>query len=74
MMRHILKSQKGQTAVEYIMLIAMAVSLGLLFFKKMDQYILKNPNSFISKPLNKLKNDLGRPEDRYKTFPLFRAR
>ncbi len=70
MMRRILKSQRGQTAVEYLLLMAVSVSLGLTFFKKMDEYIIKNPNGLIGKPLKTFQRELGTPEGRYKTFPL----
>lgn len=70
MMGRLLKSQKGQTSVEYMLLIAVAISFGLLFFKKMDQYLLTNPNGIIAKPLNSYKNSLGNPKDGYKYFPL----
>lgn len=70
MMRRFLKSQSGQTAVEYILLIVVAVSMGLLFMKKMDQYLIKNPNGLIGGPLNKFRESLGTPENRYRTYPL----
>lgn len=69
-MRKIIGPEAGQTAVEYLLLIAVAVGIGLTFFKKMDQYLIKNPNGLISKPLNSFKKSIGTPAERYKRFPL----
>jgi hypothetical protein len=71
MMRRILKSKKGQTSVEYLLLIVVAVGFGLLFAKKMDQYLIQNPNGLIAKPLNGFKNKLSQdPTGRYRVYPI----
>jgi hypothetical protein len=71
MMRRILKSQKGQTAIEYLLLIVVAISFGLTFMKKMDEFLIKNPNGLIAKPLNSFKERIGRdPSNRYKVYPI----
>ncbi len=70
MMRSLIRSDKGQTSLEYLLLIVVVTSMGILFMKKMDEYILKNPNSFVSKPLNAYKQSLGSPQNGYKYFPL----
>jgi hypothetical protein len=71
MMRRILKSKKGQTSVEYLLLIVVAVGFGLTFAKKMDEYLIKNPNGLISKPLNGFKNKLNQdPTGRYRVYPI----
>ena len=59
MLRHILKNKRGQTSVEYLLLIVVAVGFGLTFAKKMDEYLIKNPNGIIAKPLNNFKNKLN---------------
>ncbi len=70
-MRRILKSQKGQTAIEYLLLIAVATSFGLTFMKKMDEYLIKNPNGLIAKPLNSFKDKISRdPTGRYRVYPI----
>jgi hypothetical protein len=67
----ILKSQKGQTSVEYILMIAVAVSFGLTFMKKMDEYVIKNPNGLIGAPLKKFTNVLNKdPTNRYRYYDL----
>lgn len=71
MLRRIFKNQRGQTAVEYLLLIVVAVGFGLLFAKKMDEYLLKNPNGLIAKPLNGFKNKLNQdPTGRYRVYPI----
>ena len=67
MLQRIIKNNKGQTAVEYLLLIAVAVGFGLTFAKKMDEFIIKNPNGMIGKPLNKFKAELT-PETRYQRY------
>lgn len=74
MRRFLFKSQKGQTSVEYLLLVVVAVSFGFTFMKKMDEYLLKNPNGLIAKPLNSFKKALGTPDQRYRTFPIRMAR
>ena len=49
------KNQKGQTSIEYMLMLAVAISLGITFHKKMSEYFLKNPNSFITGTLNKFR-------------------
>ena len=71
MMRRFFKNQKGQTAVEYILMIVVAVAFGLTFMKKMDEYVIKNPNGMIGKPLNSFKKSLQADSSgRYSRFPL----
>lgn len=74
MLRQFLKTQTGQTSVEYLLLIVVAVSLGLTFLKKMEEYLIDNPNGLIAKPLNSFKKELGTPGDRYQRFPLRRPK
>ncbi|HXH29708.1 MAG TPA: hypothetical protein VNJ01_02735 [Bacteriovoracaceae bacterium] len=63
----------GQTSVEYLLLLVVSVGLGVTFFKKMDEYLIKNPNSLISKSLNSYRDTLSAdPTGRYSRFPLRR--
>ena len=69
-MRKKKKNQRGQTSIEYLLMLAVSISLGMTFYKKMSDYFLKNPNSFITGSLNKFRAQFagdvnGRP---YKTF------
>lgn len=69
MFRRILKSQAGQTAIEYLLLIVVSIGLGVAFYKKMDEYLLSSPNSIITKNLNSLKNKFNQDSSgRYRRF------
>lgn len=71
MKRSILRSQFGQTSVEYMLLIVVSVSLGLAFMKKMKEYINDNPNSIVGKPLKEFENKLNQdPTGRYRVYPI----
>lgn len=71
MIRYIVKSEQGQTAVEYLLLIVVGVSLGLTFMKKMDEYVIKNPNGMIGGPIKSFEKKINQdPTGRYRTFPL----
>jgi hypothetical protein len=67
------KSQKGQTAVEYVMMVAVAVSLGIAVFKKLEDHLINNPNGLIGKPLNSYKQAMDQ-NGKYKRFPIRMAR
>lgn len=71
MMRRIFKSQKGQTSIEYLLLIIVAISFGLTFMKKMDEYLIQNPNGLVAKPLNSFKQRIGQdPTNRFRYYPI----
>ncbi len=69
-LRNILK-EKGQTAIEYIMMLAVVGGLGMTFMKKMDEYLLSNPNSYINNYLNSYKAVL-KADPKYQRFQLVR--
>lgn len=74
MKRRFFKNQLGQTAVEYCLLIAVSASLGIAFFKKMDDYVINNPNGIIGKPIKIFKDRINQDTTgRYTRFPLRRA-
>jgi len=68
MLRLIIRSRKGQTAVEYILMLALGASIGIAAFKKLREYLLTSPNSIIGKPLKDLDNKLS-AEGRYQRYP-----
>lgn len=68
MIRLILKSKKGQTAVEYVLMLAVGASIGLTAFKKLNEYLLTSPNSIIGKPLKKIKDRMNE-SPRYERTP-----
>lgn len=59
MLKFLIKSQKGQTAVEYCLMIAMAVGLGITTFKKLNEYLIDNPNGMINGPIRNFQQRLG---------------
>lgn len=63
--------QKGQTSVEYMLILVVSITIGIAFKEKMEDFMLKNPNSFISKQLNSLANGLQQDSSgRYGRFSL----
>lgn len=41
-------NQKGQTSVEYILLVGVMIVVSITFFKKVREYLLTNPDSVIN--------------------------
>lgn len=62
-------NQKGQTAVEYLLMTAVAITIGVAFKKKMEDFVLNNPNSVMAKRLNLLNSQFD-SSNRYMRFPL----
>lgn len=67
------KNQKGQTSIEYLLMIVVAITLGFTFKKRMEEYFFKNPNSFIAGSLRQYRSSFD-SQNRYRTFPMVRAR
>jgi uncharacterized protein (UPF0333 family) len=60
---------KGQTSVEYMLILVVAITIGIAFKKKMEEFMLTNPNSIISKNLNRLQSQLEQDTSgRYRRF------
>jgi len=71
-MRHLL-NQKGQTAVEYTLMIVVAIGIGVAFKKKMEDFLISSPNSIVTQSLNGFKTRFNADSNgRYKWFPLRR--
>ncbi len=71
MKRRFFKSQLGQTSTEYLLLIAVSIGLGLAVFKRLDEYLIKDPNGFIGKPLKEFQNKLNQDASgRYRVYPI----
>jgi hypothetical protein len=63
--------QKGQTSTEYLLLLVVSITLGIAFKKKMEEFILTNPNSIISKNLNQFQSRFEEDTSgRYRRFSL----
>ncbi len=72
-------NQLGQTSMEYMLMIAVAVTLGIAFKKKMEEYFFKNPNSFINASIREYRSlfageENGRPYKRFRVRALPRNR
>ena len=61
--------QVGQTSVEYLLMMVVAVSLGLTFFKKFEGFLLTNQDSYMNTHLQFYKQ-LFDPQLGYKKFRL----
>lgn len=65
------KFERGQTSTEYMLVIVIAASLGITFMKKMDDYVIKNPQGLIGKPLKQFKDKLDQDsQGRYRVYPI----
>jgi len=62
-------NSKGQTAMEYMLLLVVAFSLGVTLKKKIEDYLVKNPESFLNKQLSGF-NVLVDQDPKFRTFPL----
>lgn len=51
-------------------MLAVALVLGFTFQKRMEEYFLRNPNSFIAKSLRNFRQQFGNDE-RYRRFRVF---
>ncbi len=40
-------TEKGQTAIEYLLMVAMSAMMGVQFFKKFSAYMMENNNAKI---------------------------
>jgi hypothetical protein len=72
-MKRFLK-QHGQTAVEYLLVTAVSIGLGVTFFKKASNLLINDQNSFIRGYLTKyqgiLNNSTGPNGRKYNKFKL----
>lgn len=60
---------KGQTSIEYILMLAVSVGLGLTFMKNFQAYLIDNPDSYINIHM-KFYKDLFDPDLGYKKYRL----
>ncbi len=70
-MKFLIKNEKGQTATEYMMLLVVAFTIGTTFKKKIEEFLISNPNSVISKQINNFTNEFN-ADPRFSFFPLRR--
>ena len=51
--------QTGQTSIEYILILSVSVGLGYGVFKKLNEWFLTNPNSYVGGQLKTFKTILN---------------
>lgn len=60
-------SEKGQTTIEYLLVLVVSIGLGVIFTKKMGEYFVGNPNSYMNNQLKVLDSVL-KTDPRFKRF------
>lgn len=73
MKRRFSLKELGQTSVEYLLLIAVSIGLGITFYNKMKEYFLDNQTGYFAKQLKVLESQYDKSNG-YKRFPLTRYR
>ena len=69
------KSQLGQTSIEYLLMVVVAIGLGMTFKKRMEEYLLKDGTGVFAKQLKSLERQIKHDTTgRYRSFPLMRYR
>lgn len=56
--------------MEYLLLVAVAMTIGIAFKKKMEEFVLKNPNSVLSKQINGLMASFNQDSVRFSRYNL----
>lgn len=71
------KNEKGQTSVEYILLLAVMIPLSITFFTKVTDFVVDNPDSLVNRYLGGFTKVLGSTsggttgvDGKYKVFRL----
>jgi hypothetical protein len=62
--------KKGQTSVEYILMISVSVSMGVAVFKKLEAYLITSDTSYIKTHINIYTKIFMDPDLRFKTYRL----
>jgi len=63
--------QKGQTSVEYILLVGVMIFISIAFFKQVRDYMVRNPDSVINRYLGGFDATFN-SANKFKTFRLAR--
>lgn len=70
-MKRVLGNSKGQTSIEYILMIVVAMGIGIAFWKNADRWFLSKPNGLYYKKVTELQGQFG-SDARFKRFRLQR--
>lgn len=73
-MKKLVENEKGQTSVEYILMIVVVAIVATSIFGKLEGYLISNPDSFKNRYLGQYKNmfEAGNANLAYKYFTLKR--
>ncbi len=52
-------NEKGQSSVEYILLVGVMISVAIAFFGKLNDYLIDNPDSMLNSYLSGYDNVFG---------------
>ena len=63
-------SQKGQTSVEYILLVGVMIFISIGVFKQIREYVVTNPDSMVNRYLSSFDQQFGGGGGRFKYFSL----
>lgn len=62
--------KKGQTSVEYILMLSVSVAMGVSFFKKFEGYLLTNDDAYMKLQIQAYTKIFIDPDLRFKTYRL----
>jgi len=65
-------NQRGQTSVEYILLLSVMITLSITFFGKVEEFVVTNPDSMVNRYLGSYRQLFGGVNGSYKTFSIRR--
>jgi hypothetical protein len=71
-----MEKQAGQTSVEYILMLVVVVSISMGVYKKIEEGLITNPNSFVNSYIQSFSSSMpisnGAYQGQYKRFTLRR--
>jgi uncharacterized protein (UPF0333 family) len=66
------ENQKGQTSIEYIFLVVVIVVVMGEVFSRIEEFLIRNPNSVYNQYINSFTDSFGEEGSRYKFFTIRR--
>ena len=68
------ENQKGQTMVEYVLILAVVVAIAIGVFQRLNEFLLSNPDSFQAQYLNGFRTifETNRDRDGNASFKQYR--
>lgn len=69
-------NNKGQTTVEYTLILAVMIAVGVAFFRQLNDYLVANPNSLVGRVQTSFEELVGSDNNgvslQYKRFTIRR--